>query len=269
MLWTLSAAIKDSIDWHGHDIFECVYCRSGSGWLEVEDRKIDLRPGRSIVIAPAVRHRYRLQPGEVAKVKALCLNRQDVALYLAPAQLAFLDSVKQAAVSYADHRESAARVWDVVNLIPDRFNIGDVRELGVVWGAIGLFLAMHVKASEIPEEYAWRQYRQKIEKILEWIDTRLHETMSLEEVGTEFGLSRSLLTREFRRHTGKSLIDYCNGRRIERAATILAAGEKSVTSAALESGFSNLSHFHRQFKVIYGLTPAAFRRQVASGRMPA
>ena len=81
-------------------------------------------------------------------------------------------------------------------------------------------------------------------------------------MGTQFGLSRSVLTREFRRHTGKSFIDYCNGRRIEKAAAILAAGKESVTQAALESGFANLSHFHRQIKAMYGLTPAAFRRQI-------
>ena len=37
----------------------------------------------------------------------------------------------------------------------------------------------------------------------------------------------------------------------------------TVTRVALDSGFANLSHFHRQFKAIYGLTPAAFRRQIA------
>lgn len=265
MLWSLSGAIKESSDWHGHDIFECMLCRGGAAVLEAEDGQIELKPGRTVVIAPGVRHRYVLQPGQQVDLKVLCLNSQDLAMHLGPAQLTLLETVKRSALSYADHGGNAARIADLAGLIPDSFNISDGRELGVVWSAIGLFLALHAQAGVTPRESAWRQYRQKIGQIVAWLDSRLHDTITLDEVGAEFGLSRSLLTREFRRHTGKSFIDYCNGHRIERAATLLATGGKSVTSVALESGFSNLSHFHRQFKAIYGLTPAAFRRQILGG----
>ena len=237
------------------------FCRSGSGQLELEDRRIDLQPGRTLFIAPGVRHRFLLNADEEAELKLLCLNSQDMATFLSPAQAGSLDGVKTAAVTYADHRANENKLWELAAMIPDGFDIGDVRELRIAWAAIALILAMHGKAQEIPDDHAWRRYRQKIQDIRDWIDTRLHEADSLDDVANQFGLSRSLLTREFRRHTGKSFIDYCNGRRIEKAAMILVSSGESITRAALESGFSNLSHFHRQFKLIYGLTPAAFRRQ--------
>lgn len=40
-------------------------------------------------------------------------------------------------------------------------------------------------------------------------------------------------------------MDCCNVRRVQKAATILVTEFGSVMPAALESGFSNLSHFHR------------------------
>jgi AraC family transcriptional activator of mar-sox-rob regulon len=70
------------------------------------------------------------------------------------------------------------------------------------------------------------------------------------------------LTKEFRHYTGKSFVDYCNARRVQRAAMILVTRPESVTQVAFDSGFSNLSHFHRQFKAHFGLTPAAFRHKV-------
>lgn len=262
MLWSMTAKVEESSPWHGHDILEWMFCRSGSGRLETESQAIGLQPGRTFFIAPRARHRFAFQPGEQADLKFLCLSSQDMATYLSPAQLALLEGVTAAGVSYTDHEKNLTNVRELSNLIPDGFNITDARELALAWGAVGMLVALHAQGGDAPDDYSWRRYRQKIEDIKGWIDTRLDESISLDEVGTQFGLSRSVLTREFRRHTGKSFIDYCNGRRIEKAAAILATGKESVTQAAFESGFANLSHFHRQFKAMYGLTPAAFRRQV-------
>lgn len=266
MLWSLSASIHDATEWHWHEIFECILCRAGSGQLELEGRLIELRPGRTIFIAPGVRHRYAFDAGTSADLRFLCMNEQDVATHLVPAQVAFLAGVKSAGISYADHGDDTSRLWELASFVPDGFIVTDTRELGVVWGAIGLLLALHVKASEITGDYAGRRYHRKIREIREWLDVRLHEAITLDHVGEHFGLSRSLLTREFRRHTGKSFIDYCNARRVEKAAKILSASGASITTVAFESGFSNLSHFHRQFKAMYGMPPAAFRRQIVGRR---
>lgn len=262
MLWSMTTNAEESSPWHGHDILEWVFCRAGSGRLETEGQIIELRPGRTFFIAPGTPHRFAFQTGEKADLKFLCLNSQDMATYLSPAQLALLEGVIAARVSYTDHEKNLPHVRSLSNLIPDGFNITDARELALAWGAVGMLVALHAQGEDAPDDYSWRRYRQKIEDIKGWIDTKLGGCISLDEAGAQFGLSRSVLTREFRRHTGKSFIDYCNGRRIEKAAAILAAGKESVTQAALESGFSNLSHFHRQFKSMYGLTPAAFRRQI-------
>lgn len=262
MFWSMTVKVQESFPWHGHDILEWVFCRSGSGRLETKSLAIELRPGRTFFIAPGILHRFAFQPGEEADLKFLCLNSQDMATNLSPAQLALLEGLIAAGVSYTDHEKNLPNVRELCDLIPDGFNITDARELAVAWGAVGMLVALHAQGGDAPDDYSWRRYRQKIEDIKDWIGTKLDECISLDEVGTQFGISRSVLTREFRRHTGKSFVDYCNGQRIEKAAAILAAGKESITQAALESGFANLSHFHRQFKAVYGLTPAAFRRQV-------
>jgi AraC family transcriptional activator of mar-sox-rob regulon len=262
MLWSMTAKVEETTPWHRHDILEWVFCRSGAGRLETDGQDVDLRPGRAVFIAPNARHRFAFDAEEKADLKFLCLNSADLAAHLAPAQLALLERVKTAQISYADHEGSLLDVQDLCGLIPDGFNITDARDLTVAWGAVGMLVALHVQSDDAPEDHNLLRYREKIDEIKGWIDAKLDECLSLDEVSAQFGLSRSVLTREFRRHTGKSLIDYCNGRRVEKAAAILAAGKQSVTQAALESGFTNLSHFYRQFKATYGLTPKAFRRQL-------
>jgi len=263
MLWSLSARVGEATAWHRHEVCEFIFCRGGQGRLEAEERSIEFLPGRTLFVAPGVRHRYDFDSGDAADLKLLCLHPQDMATFLSPAQNAALESLKSAGVSHADHGAAADRLWALAAMVPDGFDISDARELRLVWSVIGLLLAMHGKALAETDDPADSRYRQKIEDIRAWLDDRLDEAPSLEVVAARFGLSRSLLTREFRRHTGKSFIDYCNGRRIEKAARILVTTGEPVTRVALDSGFANLSHFHRQFKAIYGLTPAAFRRQIA------
>jgi AraC-like DNA-binding protein len=265
MLWSLSGTLVESTDWHTTDVAEWGLCRAGSGRLETESLSVVLQPGRTLLISPGVRHRFVFGEHQGAELKVVCMSSADMATYLSPAQIAQLESVRAAGISYADHGSRLPDVQRLAELINDKFNITDARDLVVAWGAVGILLALHIADGEIPGDLSCRRYRQRISEIKVWIDENLEEAIAIDDVCETFGLSRSVFTREFRRYTGKSFIDYCNGRRVERAAAILLSGGESITEAALQSGFSNLSHFHRQFKAIYGITPAAFRRQVVGG----
>jgi AraC-like DNA-binding protein len=106
------------------------------------------------------------------------------------------------------------------------------------------------------------KYQHKMQQVASWIESHLQENLGLDQAAAEFGLSRSLFSREFHRHTGMSFVEHCNIRRIEKAALVLSSTDLNITEVAFGSGFSNLSHFHRQFKANYGLTPGAFRRKM-------
>jgi AraC-like DNA-binding protein len=268
MLWSASALIEDSSPWHAHEVFEFILCaESAAGLLELPHQSIAFQPGRSILIPPGLRHRYVFQPGERAGIKLVCMTQQDVATFLSPAQAALLQGQVLLEVSFADHGARRAELALLSQLIRDGFGISDSSELPVIWGAIGLLLALHVRANALPGAPNWQRYRAKIDQVRDWLETQLEQPLMLDRVAEHFGLSRSLLTREFRRHTGKSLIDYCNHRRLEKAAVLLASSQGSIAQSALDCGFANLSHFHRQFKSVYGLTPAAFRLKVAPPAM--
>ena len=269
MLWSLSARLEETSAWHSHDVLEFVACRSGSGWLEFGDRRVGLQPRRTLLVAAGARHRICVAPGEAAELKILCLSASDMATHLSPAQRAFLDAARTDISGHADYAADDRRVFDLLALIPDGFAITDGGQLRIVWGAIGLILALHGSAQRTRTAPREPRYQQKMAEIRSWLDGRLDQVTTLEEVAGHFALSRSLLTREFRRHTGKSLVDYCNARRVEKAAQILAASGESVTQTAFAAGFANLSHFHRQFKATYGVTPAAFRRQLMGAVEPA
>lgn len=270
MLWSAKLHLNASSGWHRHEVFEWIFCLSDGGRLEFDGQQIEFHTGRSICIAPQVEHRFAFAPGESARLKLICLEAADIGTFLSFTQAAFLSSIRTAGATFADHDKAAGGgnqggMGDARALlahIPDDVGQIDVPGLQVAWGAVSLLLALHGQWHVMCGNPKPDRYRDTIRNIREWLEPRLDDTIDLDRTARQFGLSRSVLTREFRRHTGRSLIDYCNARRVEKAARILAASTRSITAVALESGFANLSHFHRQFKASYGMTPAAFRRMV-------
>ena len=262
MLWSLSAEVTESSPWHSHGIFEFALCLGTGGRLTTETVAFDLRPGRTILIPPGVRHRYVLEAAEVARLKIVCVNPDDTAVFVSAANIAVLDSLKASGVTIADH-DGEGGLFALSGLLANKLGADDPGEELTDWGVMGLMLALHARQRQRSGEVSDTRHAARIGEVVAWVDANAALPITLGEAASRFGMSRSLLTREFRRRTGNSFVTYCNGRRLQTAARLLASRNLTITEAAIDSGFANLSHFHHLFKARFGITPAAFRRKIA------
>ena len=119
-----------------------------------------------------------------------------------------------------------------------------------------VFLSRRYGESEVTETRALLQ----MGKLISGLEQRYHEPWTLEQLARFAGLSRTSLLRVFRQATGKSPIDYLIGLRIEAAKRLLRQGDLGMTEIALEVGFGDSNYFARQFRLVTGRTPSAFRR---------
>jgi len=101
-------------------------------------------------------------------------------------------------------------------------------------------------------------------KILLYIGEHYSEQISIRSISAHFCISSNYFSAYFTRHFGRSFVDFLTHYRIEKACMLLAAGNISVTSAALQTGFENISYFIKKFKHITGTTPAAYKRKAAA-----
>ncbi|MEM1428007.1 MAG: AraC family transcriptional regulator [Pseudomonadota bacterium] len=72
------------------------------------------------------------------------------------------------------------------------------------------------------------------------------------------GRGHEHVCRQMKRHLGLTPSAYVNRLRMDRAATLLTAGDLPLAAVAADVGLENLSHFHRLFRAHHGLTPRAF-----------
>jgi AraC-like DNA-binding protein len=93
--------------------------------------------------------------------------------------------------------------------------------------------------------------------IREYLRSNLHRNVRLHELASLTGLSKAYLIRSFRRLVGMPPYEWLLQLRIEEARRRLQKGYR-ISDLAIELGFADQSHFHRRFKLITGMTPAAY-----------
>jgi AraC family transcriptional regulator len=92
------------------------------------------------------------------------------------------------------------------------------------------------------------------------IEEHLCDRIPLVTLAKLIRLSPSHFCRAFRQSFGMPPHEYHIRRRIEKAKTLLAEREASVTGVGFALGYSHTSSFSVAFRKITGLTPAEFRR---------
>lgn len=120
-----------------------------------------------------------------------------------------------------------------------------------------LFGEMHVRSMvrEQPRD------AERLRRVQANITARCVESLSLDELAREAGMSRYHFVRAFSRVVGMTPHAWQLDQRIVRARGLLEQG-MSLADAALQLGFSDQSHFQRAFKQRVAATPGEYRRML-------
>ena len=100
----------------------------------------------------------------------------------------------------------------------------------------------------------------RVAPILDYIQENLAEPLSLDQIASQFYLSKHYLCRIFKSATGFSVMEYIIYSRVLRARQLLQEGV-SVQQAGEMSGFSDNSHFIRTFGHLTGVTPGRYAKE--------
>lgn len=106
-----------------------------------------------------------------------------------------------------------------------------------------------------------RAIKSEIMMVLEYMNSRMDQDISLKSAASYVNLSESYLSHLFKREIHESFSDYLQKKRIDRAKMLLAETRESVASIASQCGYEEYSYFCRVFKKGTGQTPNEYRRK--------
>lgn len=101
---------------------------------------------------------------------------------------------------------------------------------------------------------------QRLAQVVELIDGRLGEDLSISELASEAQQDVRTFTRAFRAATGLAPYAYLTMRRMERAKQLLQT-DRSITDIAMSMGYANPSKFAAAFRRLHDCSPREWRNR--------
>ncbi|SDW76025.1 transcriptional regulator, AraC family [Lutibacter oricola] len=101
----------------------------------------------------------------------------------------------------------------------------------------------------------------RIEKIIDFVENNYQHKIDASQLGELVFMTSVSFSKFFKKAFNKTFTSYLNEYRVSRACELLKESEFSVEQIAFETGYQNLSFFHRQFKLFTKKTPANYRQE--------
>ena len=118
------------------------------------------------------------------------------------------------------------------------------------------------------EEYSTEQSRDKVtdsahknvKNAINYIRKHYSEKISLDGISKSIFVDKYVLSRQFKKIIGQTLVEYINSYRIKQASILLREGH-TASETAWMCGFNNQSFFCKTFKKYTGFSPIEFKNK--------
>lgn len=99
---------------------------------------------------------------------------------------------------------------------------------------------------------------ESIKKTISYIRNNYSKKISLDELSKNAAIDKFVLSREFKKFTGQTIVEYVNNFRCQKASNYITSGY-NISEAAQMCGFDNLSFFTKTFKKHMGILPSKMK----------
>lgn len=246
---------------HDHNYCEIFYLKTGKCIYHVEDMKIPLNSG-DFLIVPAKHTHYTSYEGEIPCERVIiCCQRDSFPkefVHTYPEILEMLEKPCKATMNTRNRRQIELLIQQILqeNQLPDAYSYESMRYL-----ILSLLLSIKrfgIFAEFIPGE---KKYDKDISTATEYIIENYAQSLTLEEIAMQAGLSPTYFSKKFHLSTGKTFKEYVNDIRIRQARQMLLTTDDSITKIAISCGFSSSNYFKDIFRRATGISPRNYRKQ--------
>jgi AraC-like DNA-binding protein len=146
---------------------------------------------------------------------------------------------------------------DIIHLLHELSNVWLEKQPGDAIKIRGLFLLVLHRFLELivyNKDSTAMDFR--VAKVTRYLAAHYAERISVRKMADMVGLNTHYFGTLFHQETGLSLNRYLIRTRVRKAENLLTSGEYKVGDAAEVCGFTDATHFYKQFKEIMGYAPS-------------
>jgi AraC-like DNA-binding protein len=255
--------------WHFHPEYELVLVTESTGKRFVGDNISRFAPGNLALLGPYLPHLYRNDAAYYKKQTSL--RAKSIVVHFKEDSFGensmYLPEMQPLQALFS----RAVRGLDIVgetNVIVSK----QLEELLLLEGLsrwLKLLEILNIIAGSKEIQYISNQVvtgkngmdSHRMNTVIQFVIKNFAREITIAEVAALANMANNSFSRYFSQRTRKSFTGFVNEVRLSHASKLLIETQKSVIDISLDSGFSNLSNFNRQFRKMYQVSPLQFRKQ--------
>lgn len=243
---------NDKFQLHNHDSYEILFFLEGDSRFVIEEKTYFLQPGDIIIVRKHEMHRVYHNSNSRYHRMILMIhpgffeshNCADYEAQFSNVQTGIGNRIN------ADYVHSSG-LYDAFMRLKKYSGDFTLKNEPVVDAIVMeiLYLINHIgrfSTSDIHDS--------QVKQVISYINNHYTEDIDLQTLENEFFISKYYLCKIFRKATGLTIHDYICRKRLTKVRELRSEG-KSISDAAMLSGFSDYSSFYRANKKITGLAP--------------
>ena len=234
---------------HFHEYYVIGFIEDGQRYLSCKNKEYTIQPGDLLLFNPGDNHTCEQIDGKTLDYR--CINIQREIMNEAVYEITGKGYLPYFTTSVAFHSELVSLLKELHLVIMQEEK--DFRKEEI------FFLLLKQLIEEFTDEFLSLNSEQNMETkaICEYLEKNYRNNITLADLSNLTGLSKYYLLRSFTKQKGISPYRYLETIRIDKAKKLLEQGVLPI-DVALETGFTDQSHFSNFFKKFIGLTPKQY-----------
>ncbi|GFZ92388.1 AraC family transcriptional regulator [Paenibacillus marchantiophytorum] len=251
---------------HYHDAYEILYLISGDFYYFIGDRTYQVAGGTLLFMGINEIHRLVNSGNNTYERVTLLFKKEFLQDYCTNEQREDLLELFES--DYRSLKMTGKEQYFIEDLFQKMIYEGKMRARGyeqyqqLLLMELLLYLNRKIFNNQDTSLAESNRTPKNVLNIVNYINENYMESLNLREISEQFDISPSYLCRTFKDATGFTFIEYINNIRIKKARELLVGSSYNITEIAGMVGYDNTSHFGRTFKLLMGISPLSFRKQI-------
>ncbi len=254
----------DHFSCHWHEKIELLYFIKGEVLIKCNSLDFIARKGDLIVVNSNELHQGNLLSDSAEYYCIIFDTALFQSRYIDACETKYINPISQNRILFKNKVNSSLEVKKCISEFIKEY---EQKEIGyemavksIIYRLLVLLLRNHVQLVLTSKEYDTRMKNLKrFNNVLEYIENHYNEKIAIEQLCDISNISRFHFCRLFKSITGKTLKDYLNLLRVNKAELLLKDGELNVTEVAMACGFDDINYFSRVFKKYKKVPPSSIK----------
>lgn len=235
---------------HFHEYYVIGFIEKGHRYLSCKNKEYTIEPGDLLLFNPRDNHTCEQIDGKTLDYR--CINIQPDTMSKAVFEITGKEYLPYFTSQVMFHSELVAVLRELHQMVMEEEK--DFRKEEI------FFLLLEQLIHEYTEQAVQTKntgQSAEIKAICEFLEMHYMENITLDDLCKLTGLSKYYMIRSFTKQKGISPYSYLETIRIDKAKKLLEEGVLPI-DVALQTGFTDQSHFSNFFKKFIGLTPKQY-----------